>query len=62
VLLTLAVIAAGCYLPFSPAAAAIKMVALPNAYWPLLFLTILGYGVLTQIGKHYYIKKFKEWM
>ncbi len=62
ILLTLSVIAAGCYLPFSPMAKAIRMVALPPAYWPLLAATIFGYCVLTQIGKHYYIKKFKEWM
>jgi Mg2+-importing ATPase len=62
VLLTLVVIAAGCYLPFSPMAGAIHMVGLPHGYWPLLAATILGYGVLTQVGKHYFIKKFKEWM
>jgi Mg2+-importing ATPase len=62
VLLTLGVIAAGCCLPFTPLAHAIKMVPLPNSYWGLLVVTIFGYCVVTQIGKHYFIKKFKEWM
>ena len=62
VMLTMAVIAAGCYLPFSPAASAVRMVPLPWQYWPLLAFTIMGYCILTQIGKHYFIKKFKEWM
>jgi Mg2+-importing ATPase len=61
-LLTGAIIAIGCYLPFSPIAATIKMTALPGGYWFLLALTTLGYCVLTQIGKQMYIRKFREWM
>ncbi len=62
VMLTLAVIAAGCVIPFTPLARTVHMTALPPMYWLLLTLTTVGYCVLTQIGKRLYIRKFREWM
>ncbi len=62
ILLTTLVMIAGCLLPFSPMAHAIKMTALPHLYWPFLAATLFGYCVLTQVGKTLFIRKFKEWM
>ena len=45
---TLAVIAVGVWLPFSPLADTLGFTHLPPLYWPLLLLTLLGYAVLTQ--------------
>jgi Mg2+-importing ATPase len=61
-LCTAAIMAIGCYLPFTSVAATIKMTALPYTYWPFLLFTTLGYCVLTQLGKQLYIRKFREWM
>jgi len=62
VFLTAAVIAAGCMVPFTFMAHAIRMTPLPPMYWFLLIGTSLGYCVLTQVGKTWYRKKFGEWM
>ncbi len=62
VLLTTAIMAIGCYLPYSPFAAAMHMVPLPGMFWPFVTVTVLGYCALTQVGKTIYIRKFKEWM
>jgi Mg2+-importing ATPase len=61
-LLTSAIMAVGCLLPYSPFAPAMHMTSLPGMYWPLVLATILGYWALTQIGKRLYIRKFREWM
>jgi hypothetical protein len=39
----------GMWLPFSPLAATLGFVHLPLLYWPILFVTLLCYFVLTQI-------------
>ena len=62
VLLTTAIMAIGCYLPYSPFAPAIHMVPLPGLFWPFVTVTVLGYCALTQVGKTLYMRKFKEWM
>ena len=51
VLTTAAIMAVGVWLPSSPLAPALGLVALPGAYWPLLALTLLSYMVLTQVVK-----------
>jgi Mg2+-importing ATPase len=61
-LLTFAIMAVGCYLPYSPFAAAMHMVALPGLYWPFVAVTLLGYCAVTQVGKKLYIRRFHEWM
>ena len=48
---TLAVMAFGIWLPYSPFAAALGFTALPALYWPILMLTLLCYVGLTQLIK-----------
>jgi Mg2+-importing ATPase len=48
---TIVIMIIGCWLPYSPIAAAFDFTPLPALYWPLLVLTLLGYVVLTQIVK-----------
>ena len=54
---TVAVMAAGLWLPISPLAAALGFVALPGAYWPLLALTLLLYVSVTQMAKMLLIRR-----
>jgi len=62
VLLTSAIIAVGCYIPFSTMARAVGMVHLPATFWPFLAATVLAYCLLTQVLKQLYIRKFHEWL
>ncbi|WP_068629005.1 magnesium-translocating P-type ATPase, partial [Cephaloticoccus primus] len=62
ILLTAAVMALGCLVPFTPLGAAVGMVPLPLSYWPFLAATLLGYCLLTQILKRLYLRKFGEWL
>jgi len=55
---TLGVISVGILLTFSPFAHYFNFVRLPLLYWPILFLMLMSYIVLTQIVKTWYIKKF----
>jgi P-type Mg2+ transporter len=50
-LTSLGVIAAGVALPFTPLGRYLGFIALPPLYWPLMALTLLCYGVLTQVVK-----------
>jgi len=61
-LLTSAIMAIGCYIPFSSMAKSVGMVHLPGGYWPFLAATVLSYCLLTQLLKQLYIRKFKEWL
>ena len=54
---TLAIMAFGAWLPFSPLAAALGFTALPPLYWPILLLTLLGYMALTQAIKMWLLRK-----
>jgi len=54
---TAVVMSVGMWLPYSPLAAALGFTPLPPLYWPLLFLTLLCYVVLTQIVKMWLIRK-----
>jgi Mg2+-importing ATPase len=54
---TLAVMAAGVYLTFSPIAGALGFVRLPPLYWPLLALTLVCYILLTQGVKRLLLSK-----
>jgi Mg2+-importing ATPase len=62
VLMTTLVMIAGMYIPFSPFAAAFKFTPLPAAYFPGLLTILLGYCLLTQVVKTWFIKKFKVWL
>jgi Mg2+-importing ATPase len=60
--LTLCVMAIGVAVPYSPLGAAVGLVPLPLAYFPWLAMTLLGYGLLTQVVKRWYIRKFGIWL
>lgn len=47
-LITLAIMAFGAWLPYSPLASALGLVHLPGLYWPILLATLLAYSFLTQ--------------
>jgi Mg2+-importing ATPase len=51
ILTTLAIMAFGAWLPYSPLASSLGLVHLPGLYWPILFLTLLAYSGLTQSVK-----------
>jgi Mg2+-importing ATPase len=61
-LLTSLIMAAGVYLPYSPLGSAISLVHLPGAFFPWLITTLLAYGVLTQIVKTWYMRRFHAWL
>ena len=54
---TLAIMAFGMWLPFSPVASALGMTALPPLYWPILLATLFCYVVLTQVIKVWLLRK-----
>jgi P-type Mg2+ transporter len=54
---TLAVIAAGLYLPYSPIAGALGFTPLPLFYWPFLIITVTCYIALTQAVKTRFLKQ-----
>jgi P-type Mg2+ transporter len=49
--------AVGMWLPFSPIASSLGFTPLPTLYWPLLFLTLLCYSLLTQGVKTWLLRK-----
>ncbi len=54
---TLLIMGIGMWLPFSPVASSLGFTPLPGLYWPLLFLTLLCYGLLTQAAKTWLLRK-----
>ena len=54
---TLAIMAVGIWLPYSPLASALGFTRLPPLYWPILILTLLSYMSLTQIIKVWLLRK-----
>lgn len=54
---TLLIMGIGMWLPFSPVASSLGFTPLPALYWPLLFLTLLCYGLLTQAVKTWLLRK-----
>nr|WP_231956273.1 magnesium-translocating P-type ATPase [Aneurinibacillus soli] len=61
-LLTSVIMMAGIYIPFSVFGASIGLQPLPLDYFPWLAAILLGYCVLTQVIKKWYIRKFNEWL
>ena len=59
---TVLVVAAGIWLPFSPFADSLGMVALPSAYFPWLLVILTGYFLLVQLVKRWYIRWNGTWM
>jgi Mg2+-importing ATPase len=62
VLLTLLIMACGVWLPFSPLAPALRLQALPAAYFPWVTAILFIYCALTQILKRFYIQRFGKWL
>jgi Mg2+-importing ATPase len=54
---TVAIMALGVWLPYSPLASALGFTHLPRLYWPILMLTLLSYMGLTQIIKVWLLRK-----
>jgi Mg2+-importing ATPase len=54
---TLAIMALGMWLPYSPLASSLGLTSLPRMYWPILMLTLLCYMSLTQLIKVWLLKK-----
>ena len=54
---TVIIMAFAGWLPFSPMARMLGFVPLPGLFWPILFLTLLCYVVLTQFVKMWLIRK-----
>jgi Mg2+-importing ATPase len=57
---TLAIVAIGASLPFSPLAPMLRFIPLPGLYWWLLVAMLLVYFALTQAVKMWFIKKYKD--
>ncbi|WP_049623663.1 magnesium-translocating P-type ATPase [Frateuria defendens] len=60
--LTVAIIVLGLLVPFGALGAKIGMQPLPPAYFGWLALTLLSYGVLTQLMKRVYIRRYGRWL
>ena len=61
-LLTAGIMALGIYVPFSPLGHYIGLQPLPLAYFGWLIGFLLGYCVLTQVVKRWYIRRFGDWL
>jgi Mg2+-importing ATPase len=57
---TVLIMAVAAWMPYSPLARMLWFVPLPGTFWPLLFLTLLCYVVLTQLVKMWLIRK--KWL
>lgn len=57
---SLAIVAVGAYLPFSPLASTLGFVKLPPLYWLLLLGMLVVYVVLTQVIKTWFYRKYGD--
>jgi len=57
IITSLAIMAFGGWLPYSPLAGPLGLVQLPRLYWPILLWTLLCYMCLTQVVKVWLLKK-----
>jgi Mg2+-importing ATPase len=62
IVFSLLVMGVGVILPYSPLGEMIGMRPLPTSYFPWLLATLLGYFVLTQLVKRWYIGRFGSWL
>ncbi len=60
ILTSLIIIAVGAWLTVSPLAETLGFVPLPPLYWRYLALMLLGYAILTQLVKTWFIRRFGE--
>jgi Mg2+-importing ATPase len=59
-LTTIAIMACGVWLPYSPLASSLGLVHLPGLYWPILLATLFAYSCLTQSVKVWLL--WKRWI
>ena len=62
ILTTSVVAAVGIYIPFSHLGAMIDLVPLPPQYFVWLLGTLLGYSILCQTIKVWFIRKYQSWL
>jgi Mg2+-importing ATPase len=62
IIMTSLVMVVGIAIPFSPFASPLKMTPLPFSYFIYLIIILIGYCIVTQIMKYFFIKHFKEWL
>ena len=55
---TILVASAGAVLPYSPFGPTLGFVPLPGAYWPAVFLIILGYCVVAHLVKAWFVRRY----
>jgi Mg2+-importing ATPase len=60
ILTTIAIMAFGAWLPYSPLASSLGLVHLPGLYWPILLATLLAYSCLTQAIKVWLL--WRKWI
>ena len=60
ILTSLIIVAAGALLTVSPLAATLGFVPLPPLFWLYLAIMLLGYALLTQVVKTWFIRRFGE--
>ncbi|MDK8183823.1 magnesium-translocating P-type ATPase [Paenibacillus sp. UMB4589-SE434] len=61
-LLTVLIMVAGICIPFTLLGEEIGLQPLPLSYFPWLIGILMGYCLLTQLVKTWYIRKFNEWL
>jgi Mg2+-importing ATPase len=60
ILTSIIIVAAGAWLTVSPLAATLGFVPLPPMFWLYLAIMLLGYALLTQVVKTWFIRRFGE--
>jgi Mg2+-importing ATPase len=60
ILTSLIIVAVGAWLTVSPLADTLGFVSLPPLYWLYLAIMLLGYAILTQLVKTWFIRRFGE--
>ena len=61
-LLTAAIMSCGLLLPYTIVGAKLALIPLPAGYVVWLVAILLGYSVLTQVVKEWYMRKFQTWL
>jgi Mg2+-importing ATPase len=56
----LIIVAAGAWLTVSPLAGTLGFVPLPPLFWLYLAIMLLGYAILTQLVKTWFMRRFGE--
>jgi Mg2+-importing ATPase len=60
ILTSVIIVAVGAWLTLSPLADTLGFVPLPPMYWLYLAVMMLGYAILTQLVKTWFIRRFGE--